>query len=62
MKLEYSRQMYEKHSIIKFHENPSSGSRVVPSGQTEGQTDMTKLIAAFRNFVNSPKNWSLALR
>ena len=22
----------------------------------DGQTDMTKLIAAFRNFVNAPKN------
>jgi hypothetical protein len=24
---------------MKFHENPSSGSRVVPCGQTEGRTD-----------------------
>jgi hypothetical protein len=24
---------------IKFHENTSSGSRVVPYGQTDGQTD-----------------------
>jgi hypothetical protein len=24
---------------IKFHENPSSGSRVVPCGQTDGRTD-----------------------
>jgi len=23
---------------------------------TDGRTDMTKLTAAFRNFVNSPKN------
>jgi len=36
MKLEFSRQIFEKHSNIKFHENPSSGSRVVP---TDGQTD-----------------------
>jgi len=32
-----------------------SESRVVPCGQTEGQTDMTKLIVAFRNFANAPK-------
>jgi len=32
---------------------------VVPSGQTDGQTDMTKLILAFRNFANAPKNESL---
>jgi hypothetical protein len=24
-------------------------------GQTDGRTDMTKLIVAFRNFVNAPK-------
>ena len=25
-------------------------------GQTDGKTDMTKLIVAFRNFANAPKN------
>lgn len=25
-------------------------------GQTDGRTAMTKIIVAFRNFVNSPKN------
>jgi hypothetical protein len=50
MKLEFSRQIFEKYTSIKFHENPSSGRRVVPCGQMDGQTDMTKLIAAFRNF------------
>ena len=30
VKLEFSRQIYEKYTGIKFHENPSSGSRVVP--------------------------------
>jgi hypothetical protein len=24
---------------------------------TDRQTDMTKLIVAFRNFANAPKNW-----
>jgi len=28
-----------KISNIKFYENPSSGSRVVPSGRTDGRTD-----------------------
>jgi len=51
MKLEFSRQIFEKFSNIKFHENPSSGSQVVPCVQT----DMTKLIAAFRDFANAPK-------
>ena len=41
-----------------FHKNPFSGSRVVPCGQTDGQTDMTKLIVAFRNYTKAPKNRS----
>jgi hypothetical protein len=52
MKFEFSRQIFEKYANIKFHKNPSSGSRVVPCGQT----DMTKLRVAFRNFANAPKN------
>jgi len=30
---------FEKYSDIKLDENPSSGSLVVPCGQTEGRTD-----------------------
>jgi len=30
MKLEFSRQIFEQYSDIKFHGNLSSGSRVVP--------------------------------
>ena len=41
---------------MTFHENPSDRRRVVPCGRTGGQTDTTKLIVAFRNFVNSPTN------
>ena len=41
---------------IKFHEKPSNGSRVVPCGQMDGQTDMTKLTITFRNFANAPKH------
>ena len=32
------------------------GSRVVLFGRTDGQKDTTKLILAFRNFANAPKN------
>jgi hypothetical protein len=53
MKLVFSRQVFERSSNIKFHENPSSGSRVVPCGQTDGQTGMTKLIVAFLSFPNA---------
>jgi hypothetical protein len=54
MKLEFPPRSFEKYSNIKFHENLSSGSRVV-SMWTDGWTDMTKLIVAFRNFANAPK-------
>jgi hypothetical protein len=36
---------------MKFHENPSGGSRVDPRGRTDGQ-----LRVAFRNFVNTSEN------
>jgi hypothetical protein len=36
-KREFCRQIFEKSSNIKFHENPSSGSRVVPCGRKDGQ-------------------------
>jgi hypothetical protein len=44
MKLEFSRQSFEKCSNIKFHENPPSGNRVVPADR---QTDV-KTIVTFR--------------
>jgi hypothetical protein len=50
MKVKLSRQKLEK-----FHENLSSGSRVVSLRQMDGQTGMTKLIVAFINFVTAPK-------
>jgi hypothetical protein len=56
MKLEFSGQFFEKYSNIKFHENPSSGSRVVPCGRTDRRRYITKLIvASFCNFDNAPK-------
>ena len=39
MKIEFSGQIFQKYSNIKFHENPSSENRVVPYGQTDRQTD-----------------------
>jgi hypothetical protein len=56
MKLEFSQQIFEKYLNIKFHENLFSGSRVVPCGRTNRRTDMAKLIGAFYNFANAPKN------
>jgi hypothetical protein len=47
MKLVFSRQILEKYSNIIFLQNPSSGSRVIPCGQTDTWTDILKLIVAF---------------
>ena len=40
---------------FQFHENLSSGSRVVLCGRTDRQTDMTKLVVALRNSANASK-------
>jgi hypothetical protein len=57
VEFEFSRQFLgEKSTNIKFYQNPFSGIRVVPCGQTDGRTDMTKLIVTFRNFLNAPQN------
>jgi len=60
MKVEFSRRILETFSNIKFIENPSIGSWVVPYGRTDGhkgrlQTDTTWLIVAFCNFANAPQ-------
>ena len=39
MKLQFSRQILEKYSNIKFQENPSSGSWVVLCGRKDERTD-----------------------
>ena len=55
--LNFQDRFSKKISSIKFHQNPSSGSRVVSCGRRNGRTDM-KLIVAFRNSVNARKNVS----
>jgi len=55
IKLEFSRQIFEKYSNTKCHENLSIGSRGVPYGRTDRQTDMTKLIVVFQSFAKAPK-------
>jgi hypothetical protein len=48
----FSTDFSKKRPNIRFHQNPSSGSRRVSCGQT----DMTKLVVTFRNFANAPKH------
>jgi len=43
MKLEFSRQIFEKFSNIELHENPSSDSQTAACGRA----DTTKLTVAF---------------
>jgi len=56
MEPDFSQQVFEKYSNIKFHENPSSGSRVV---LCDGQTDMTKLTVSFRILGTRLKNYTI---
>ena len=53
MNVDYSPYIFNKYSNIKFSDNVSSGSRGVPCGLKDGQTDMRKVIVAFRNSVNA---------
>jgi len=50
VKLEFF-EIFEKN-LIKFHENSSSGGRVVPCGRTDTHDEV---IFAFRNFSKAPK-------
>ena len=52
---------FSKHSNTGFNENSFNGRRVVPSGRRGRQTDMLKLIVAFRNFAKPIKPHQLML-
>ena len=41
---------------MKYHQNPPSGSRVLPCGRTDGHDEVN---VASRNFENAPKNRNL---
>jgi hypothetical protein len=52
MKLEFARKFLETYLNIKFHENQSRKSRVVPFGQSDRCGEAN---TCFRNFPNEPK-------
>jgi len=63
IKFEFSRQIFEKKNTQKsdFMKIRPVGAELFHAdrwtdGWTDGQIDMTKLIVAFRNFVNAPTN------
>jgi len=53
MKLEFSGQIFEKYWNIRFHKNPFCGGEFGLCGQTNRQTDMTRLTIAFRTFLRT---------
>jgi hypothetical protein len=65
MKVEFSRQVFDKYSAVKFHENLPDCSGVVTctraGGRTVGKTRMTKLILAFCGFSDA-RNIGMTLK
>jgi len=47
MELEFSRQISEKYSDIKFHDNLSTGSRVFPCGRTDRHDEVNSSFSQF---------------
>jgi hypothetical protein len=45
----------KKLSNVELHENPPSGNRVIPRGNTDGYINMTNLIVDLLNFGKAPK-------
>ena len=56
MKLEFSRQIFEKTLNIEFPQNLVGVELSHADRQTVGQADVTKIIVASHNFANAPKN------
>ena len=47
MKLEFSGQIFEKYSNINFHENPSSGSRIIPCWRKDRHDEANSRFSQF---------------
>jgi len=67
--LKFSRQILEKHSYMKLHKNPSSGSWAVSCGRTDRHADSNTDVqtgtrqswVACRQFAKTPKNAKIIL-
>jgi len=63
MKLEFSRQIFEKWLNCKFHENPSCGSGLFPCGRADRHDEATSSFSQLRkrlkNQVTSQKHQTL---
>ena len=57
MKLEFSSDIFEKSTNTKFFKIRPLGAQLYHAkGWTDKQADTTKVIVAFENFANFPKN------
>ena len=63
IKLEFSRPVLEINiQLSNFKKTYSVGVEFFHAdGQTDGRTNMAKLIVAFRNFTNAPKNVNISV-
>ena len=66
MKLDFLKKFFKKSQIFAFMKIRPVGSELFSAdgqtnGRTDGQTDLTKLIVAFRNFANESKMLSPCL-
>jgi hypothetical protein len=52
MKVEFSRQIFEKYANVKIHENSFSGCRIVPCRRTDRHDEAD---SRFSQFSNSPR-------
>jgi hypothetical protein len=60
MKLEFSRQIFERQLYLNFMKFLPVGAELLHEGRwMERQTDMTKLILAFQNFTDAPNNYCI---
>jgi hypothetical protein len=58
-KLEFSGQIFEKYSIIKFHENPSSGRWAAPFGETDSHDETNRWFLQFCECLSrNCRNWN----
>jgi hypothetical protein len=57
MNLEVSRQIFDKYSHIRFNENLSSGSRVVPCGRTDRHDEANSRLSQFRERDKKTFRW-----
>jgi hypothetical protein len=58
MKLKFFRQMFQKSSNTKFHEIPSSWSRVIPRGQADIHDEANNRFSQFCEGAEKAWPWA----